>query len=160
MADRWIPNKEGEQALLAELAAGASNFANYVVEQVKEVEGGKERSTFGGRTHYRDTITQTTYLNGAVVSGRELAGIGASRSSIRSIVYTGSFLGHMLEITGAKPHDIVTAKGEVIHHPGFNRRPHFVPGLLRAVSQVGAKMRGHVKTGALRPPPTRPPVGG
>lgn len=154
MPSRWVPDTEGEQILLEDLAAGANVFAEFVVERVKAIETSLEKYHFYSKTkprsvRYRDTIRQATYLNGALVGGTDVRGGARPKGdSIHSRVYTTSFLGHMLELTGAKRHDIPIpiAPGVflVIDHPGFAARKHFVPGLLSAVSQVGAKMRGTV----------------
>jgi len=135
----WVPDDDGNRQLMAGLAAGLDEFAGYVAARVRQVEGGLERYTFGGNVHYRDTITHTTWLNGEIVgSGHEVRGGARSgHGPIHSRVYTASFLGHMLEVTGASPH-VVGGR----HHPGFAHRPHFVPGLLSAASQAGVKMRG------------------
>jgi hypothetical protein len=163
MPTRWVPNTAGEAQLLAGLAAGANDFGEYVRQRVREVESGLERyHRAGQRTRYVDTILQATYLNGELVGGSAVRGVGnVGRTPIRSVVYTSSFLGHMLEITGAKPHDIGLAVGMpeggdflvTLHHPGFTRRPHFVPGLLSAVTEVGAKMRGKALVGRSAPAP-------
>ena len=163
MADAWVPDLEGQAQVLAQFVAGFDAFAGIVVERVRQVETSKERFTFKGNVPYRNTITHSTYVGSEVIAGRHLSNIAPETNpmrAIRSFVYTASFLGHMLELTGAKPHDIPKADGTVEHHPGFNRRPHFVPGLLAAASEVGVAMRGKVKVGAIRPLPTRPPVGG
>lgn len=157
MPSRWVPSTDGEQQLLAGLAAGANEFGEFVVTRVKEVERGLERYHFQSRTHprtvhYVDTIRQGTYLNGELVGGTDVAGAARPRGdTIHSRVYTTSFLGHMLELTGAKPHEIPipVAPGVflIVDHPGFRRRPHFVPGLLSAVGEVGARMRGKALVG-------------
>jgi hypothetical protein len=158
MPTRWVPNSEGETQLLASLAAGADDFGEFVRQRVREVESGLEKyHRADQKTRYVDTIQQATYLNGALVGGSAVRGVGnVGRTPIRTVVYTSSFLGHMLEITGAAPHDIGMvlsgAAGEAgtlinVSHPGFTRRPHFIPGLLSAVSQVGAKMRGRALVG-------------
>lgn len=152
MPSRWVPNTEGEQILLQNLAAGFNDFGEFVRQRVREVEHGLERyHRRDVRTRYVNTINQATYLNGELVGGVDVRGGARARGdTIHTRVYTTSFLGHMLEITGAQPHEIGFAVGMpeggdflvTIHHPGFTRRPHFVPGLLSAVSQVGVKMRG------------------
>lgn len=152
MPSRWVPSTEGEQILLANLAAGANVFGEFVVERVKAIETSLEKYHFVSakhpRTeHYRDTIKQATYLNGALVGGTDVRGGARPRGdTIHTRVYTTSFLGHMLELTGAKRHDIPIPIGPglfiVVDHPGFAARKHFVPGLFSAVSQVGAKMAG------------------
>jgi hypothetical protein len=157
MPTRWVPNSEGEAQLLAGLAAGADDFGEYVRQRVREVESGLERYHRADvKTRYVDTILQATYLNGELIGGSAVRGVGnVGRTPIRTVVYTASFLGHMLEITGAAPHDIGLSVGTpeggsfiaTLHHPGFTRRPHFIPGLLSAVSQVGAKMRGKALVG-------------
>lgn len=165
MPSRWVPSTQGEQELLANLAAGANDFAELVVERVKAIETGIERYHFQSRTkprvgHYRDTIKQATYLNGELVGGTDVRGGARPRGdTIHSRVYTTSFLGHMLELTGAKRHDIPipVAPGVflVIDHPGFAARKHFVPGLLSAVSLVGATMRGKMNARQSTPGRTR-----
>lgn len=157
MPTGWVPNSEGEAQLLNGLAAGFDNFAEYVRQRVREIESGLERYHRADvKTRYVDTIKQATYLNGVLVGGQDVSGGAQARGVIHSRVYTTSFLGHMLEITGAAPHDIGLAVGmpaggsfiATIHHPGFTRRPHFVPGLLSAASEAGVKIRGKVNVGS------------
>lgn len=153
MPSRWEPSTKGEEELLVQLSQGANRFADLVVDRVKAIETGLERYTFHGRRpagHYRDTITQGTYLNGVLIGGRDVAGAARPRGdTIHSRVYTTSFLGHLLEVTGAQPHliprSIVPRWRVPPGHPGFVRRPHFIPGLLSAVSEAGVKMRGTLR---------------
>ena len=162
MPDRWVPDTAGEQALLEGLAAGFDAFAELVVERVKTIERGHERYHFrpghnpfarkpprGGNVPYLSTIGHATYLNGVLVGGTNVRGGARPKGdSIHARVYSTSFLGHMLELTGAKAHEIpipISDTAEIIvHHPGFHARPHFVPGLLSAVGQVGATMAAKV----------------
>lgn len=167
MPDRWVPDTQGEQAVLEDLAAGFDSFAQLVEDNVKAVERGIERYHFQSRTkprtvHYVDTIRHATYLNGELVGGTDVRGAARPKGdSIHARVYTTSFLGHMLELTGAARHDIPIPIGPgvflIIDHPGFAARKHFVPGLLMSVSQVGARMAGKFNTRASAPGAHRSP---
>src|ERR1035437_2199288 len=156
MANEWVPNPAGEQAILNGLATGFSAFADLVVQRVKDVERGLERYHFQSAKHqssihYVDTIVQATYLNGTLVEGIDVQGASGSTGEIHSWVYTSSFLGHMLELTGAAPHEIPIPVGPgvfiIVDHPGFSRRPHFVPGLFMAAAEAGATIRGKMNVG-------------
>jgi hypothetical protein len=157
MPSRWVPSSTGEEQLLGSLAAGANAFGELVVDRVKAVERGLERYHFQSakhprNVHYVDTINQATYLNGELVGGVDVQGAARPKGdTIHSRVYTTSFLGHMLELTGAKPHEIPIPVGPgvfiIVDHPGFTRRPHFVPGLFSAVGLAGVTMRGKMNVG-------------
>lgn len=155
MPSRWVPSTEAEIHLLTNLALGFNEFAEFAKERVRQTEAGLEKYHYVNRRkpragHYVDTIQQATYLNGHLVGGVDVRGAARAKGdSIHSWIYTTSFLGHMLELTGAAPHDIPITDDAgnvvaVVSHPGFTRRPHFVPGILSAVSAMGVKVRGKV----------------
>lgn len=140
-ANIWKDYEPGQEALLRSIADGLHEFAN---EVVAEVRAAAPPHTSKRPRAYRESIRATTYLRGEVIAGETLTLID-QRREIYSIVYTSSSLGHMLEF-GTKPHIIPTllTHGHITYrnwrHPGAQRRPHFVPGLLSARSRLPAAM--------------------
>lgn len=158
-----MPDTAGQQRVIEQLADGFDGFAQSVVERVKPLAPWgiglhpppPSRKRRPITVHYRNTIRATTFLQGQRIAGLDVkaGGFNPDRSVIQSIIYTPSFLGHMLELTGAGPHDIpipisggrtIAGFTLIIHHPGFKPRPHFIPGLLSAASDAGASMRGRI----------------
>lgn len=162
------PDVPGQEKVVADLAEGLAAWCHGTVDRIKAlapVDGGihsrggpqyegKARRSVAG--HYRDTIASTTYLKGRVIDGSEVQASGfdpAGGSDLHSIIYSASSVAHLLELTGAKPHDIPNqhigrngvAYFVTSHHPGFARHPHFVPGLLASAEAVGVEMRGKVR---------------
>lgn len=157
----WTDDKQGQQAILEDLGYGLDGFAQESARVIASLAPvGTGFHTRHGRVrlgHYKDTIHASTYVNGSRISGQDItaAGFTPAKATLHSIVYTDSSLGHMLEITGAGPHEIPIGQSSsvvgkfynVVHHPGFTRRPHFAPGILAAAARAAEffKVRGRVR---------------
>jgi hypothetical protein len=155
---QWSPDSAGEQALLEGLAGGLGRFAQDAANLIAVLAPKRDPSDRhpADVPPYRDTIHASTYLNGKRVAGEaiEARGFVPDLATLHSIVYTTSPIGPMLEITGARPHDIPTPVGgnrfvggyiRTQHHPGFARRPHFTPGILAASAQAGESFKSGVR---------------
>lgn len=169
MPATFVRSLAGEEIVNRGIANGINDFAARVRDEVRAVTAqvmvrystgfhtrGKGRPPRIG--HYRDTIYFVTYLNGQRFDGEEAKATGFSPNPTRNVpvkamVYSDSSLAHMLELTGARPHDIPIGSpfGSpagpfhgtfIVKHPGFTRRPHFVPGLFAVAGEVPSHMAG------------------
>lgn len=153
----WRVDTAGQAALFAAIAGGMADFADDVAREVRVL------APVGETRKYRRSIKATTYLNERVVSGEPVRGAGRlRRATIRSVVYTTDFRGHLLEF-GTQAHviPIHVPAGEHgmittirVRHPGARRKPHFWPGLAVASRNAGPTIaagiarRGGGKRGA------------
>lgn len=146
----WVPYKEGEEALMQQLAAGLHAFALRAAISVSEAAPDPTKRP-DRPVPYKRSITASTYLRGELFAGPDVANVRDQRRKLYSIVYTTSRLGHFLEF-GTLPHpmDYIKVPGKGIfhrrwQHPGSERRPHFVKGVLSAASQASIAMAGGMK---------------
>jgi hypothetical protein len=141
----------GDEALLLQLAKGFAEFGEEVAGAISQLA---PRNT--GR--YARSIKATTFLEGGIYSGPAVRGTGVkSTAQIWTVVWTGSKLGHLLEL-GTKPRVVAAKDGgmmawpadkygpagaaRVVHQPGTARQPHFWPGFASVVGRAG-EIIGH-----------------
>lgn len=154
-------DEAGNQALMEAVAYGFHNYAEAMADTIRQLAPAHRSRR---KVAYRSTIQASTWLNGQRIAGRDVKVTGYSgrsagqaafdrsrlgrAASIRSIVYTTSSLGHLLEF-GTQAHLIPVPAGlgrygthslRRIHHPGAGRRPHFTPGFLASLAMAGPKI--------------------
>lgn len=140
MTDRWVESPEGMAALYLHVATAMQDLATVARDRSRErilaTEGSRGTSGWPGKKRtdkYAKTIRSTTYIDRDAVFGSRVE-TGEPHQGIHSIVYSASYLAHMLEL-GTDPHDIQEPWG-IIHHPGGGRRPHFWFGLALAAAHA------------------------
>lgn len=153
--DLWVPYKEGEEELMILLASGLHEFAIHAADAVA-TEAPPSSKRPDRPIPYQRSIRASTYLRGQLFSGYDVANVRDQRRKLYSVIYTTSRLGHFLEF-GTLPHpmDFIAVPGKgVFHrrwqHPGAGRRPHFVKGVLKAMSRVQSEMAAGMKLGKVR----------
>lgn len=135
------PKEDAKMA--AAFGDGLDAFALVMADHIREAAPDKTPDPPMGASKipYRKTIRRATFVRGKQIGGKPVRGVSRP-SDIVAYVYTSSFLARWLEL-GTAPHYQPRRR---IHHPGAGRRPHFIPGMLSALSEAGPTIGGRFRS--------------